>query len=180
MDPTVCISRLPGIGPVKKQQFNDLGIVTIEDLARCKDESVKHIKQYAMLKLRAEEIVQESKPASEVVCTRHCIQSHNWWEQQIILPNESDHKEFRFAVIYELSLETFNRVSFICAWVTEDSNETSLCTMSFSPQYIFYYNPTLPLLEVQMTQENLDRLPNKFVLLNTLSELQAMHSCPRI
>jgi predicted flap endonuclease-1-like 5' DNA nuclease len=116
---------------------------------------------------------------------KYLIQDHSWWEMKVLIPkavpktNHDDEGLFvlKEAIVYELSIEPHNRISFVCSWVSgsKDKKEEKLCTMTYSPQLIFYFNLGLPPLEVSIRQDDFKLLPNHEVLRNLLWETNIMH-----
>ena len=158
--------------------LNNLGIYSVEQLANAPDQKLFSINQGSTLKQRASAMLKESgseeTPLYSVSMnkmTRYCLKSHNWWEMRVCLPDVNDPFAVREAIVYELSIEPFNRICFICAWI----DQSDLKTMTFSPPFLLFYNPRLPLFHVRMTKTSLDELANKYVLLNVVEEISLMH-----
>jgi len=111
---------------------------------------------------------------------KYMVTDHSWWEMKILLPradkSNTDRPAMQEAIIYELSIEPHNRISFVCSWVitVESEHREKLCSMTYSPSFIFFFNLSLPPLEVSMRQEDLDKLDNKHVLTNVLTETNTM------
>lgn len=127
-----------------------------------------------------EKLEGENKEEEE---SKFLIQDHSWWEMKVLIPRATSKDEDDFvlkeAIIYELSVEPHNRISFVCSWVcntgNKDKKEEKLCTMTYSPQLIFYFNLGLPPLEVSIRQDDYKLLPNHEVLTNLLWETNIMH-----
>jgi hypothetical protein len=120
----------------------------------------------------------ESNDEKEEEDLKVLIEDHTWWERKILIPSQtSDIKlgyELKEAIIYEMSLEKYNRISFICSWVVKKNEDVGeqLCTMTYSPQFILYFNSgtDLPELNISVTKEFWDELDNRFTIQNTLLE----------
>jgi hypothetical protein len=108
------------------------------------------------------------------------MQDHSWWEQKVLLPKSvgSGEVDVREAIVYELSVEPFNRVSFICTWVEVEGGSRSerLCSMTYSPQVLLHFNPHLPQLKVSMHPDDHASLPNRHTLDNVLWETRLMRA----
>jgi hypothetical protein len=110
------------------------------------------------------------------------IEDHAWFEQQILIPDADTHSphelKLKSAIIYDLSIEPSNRISFICCWViTEperDFDGEILCSMSFSAQLLSFFNPDLPELKLSVKQKDWKTFPHKQSLENTLTEINIM------
>ena len=108
------------------------------------------------------------------------IESHTWWERKIVIPCKK-HKgggyELKEAIIYELSIEAFNRVAFLCSWVNSEDDEEILCSMTYSPQIILYFNSGshLPVLKLTMSEQAWDELENKHTVSNVLWEANVLN-----
>jgi hypothetical protein len=113
------------------------------------------------------------------------IEDHTWWETKILIPNyDDDSRDLKEAIIYELSLEPFNRVSFICSWLhdTETDGEDdkgekpgeTLCTMTYSPQMILHFNMDLPILKITVDTTDWESMENRFTIENVVWETNTM------
>ncbi len=116
---------------------------------------------------------------------QYLIANHSWFEQKILLPRSAEARELteadvqdeyslREAIVYDLSIEPHNRISFICSWMVAGENQDNLCTMTYSPQLLLHFNLDLPPLEVTMTEEDYKLVPNPQVLKNVLWEISVM------
>jgi hypothetical protein len=123
----------------------------------------------------------EKKVSKEDEENKYLLQSHSWWENRILLPKiHGEEEELVEALIYELSLEPGNRISFLCSWYVQSSPEEKqekVCTMTFSPQFIYYFNTHLPPLEVSIRPDDFELLPNNKgeILRNVLLETNLMN-----
>lgn len=115
--------------------------------------------------------------------SKYLIQDHSWYESKILLPRSVSSTEghedvsLREAIVFEMSIEPHDRISFICSWVScEDSehNKEKLCSMTYSPQLLFYFNLDLPPLDINIRPEDYEALPNKHTLTNVLWEMHLM------
>lgn len=177
------ITLLQGVGPVTAQRLSSEGIFTISDLANSSIDNGL-VKNAAALKQKAVEYL--AKTAGKMPPTRvhqktqrYLFTNHSWYEQQITLPVETspDTYDLRRAVIYELSIETFNRISFICSYFEPESGRQVLCNFTKSPLYILTFNgDRLPLLEITISKRQFSNLPNNYVLYDTLREVSAIQS----
>lgn len=107
--------------------------------------------------------------------TQYLISDHTWFECKVVVPDQDSLNE---VIVYELSIEPGDRISFVCEWVDQEELETDepkqVCTMSYSPQLLLHFNPELPPLRVSMLPEDLKALPNKHVFENVLWEISMM------
>lgn len=98
----------------------------------------------------------------------YLIENTSWWDFIVRLPRNGS---FANAVICELSVEPNKRISFLCNW--QENNQ--LCEMTFSPQFLFFFNTDLPVLTVHITPEDYDSLGDTcHDLESTLQEIHAM------
>lgn len=132
---------------------------------------------------------------SKVDIKKQCLVSnHTWWEKQIVLPDpvnvlnsdmesisshhgssslaesETARDQLRQCVIYEMSIESNNRISFLCSWIDAEKDTETLCSMTFTPLYILSFNPEMPKLIVSLTPSDWKSLDHKSTLINTLLE----------
>ncbi len=109
---------------------------------------------------------------------RHLISNHPWQYMRVLVPvaDSRGKVEQREVIIGELSVEPFNRVSFICEWNDVRHGADQLCEMTFTPQFIFFFNRHLPIFgsTIEMSQEDLDAMPNKEAIFNQFNELGLM------
>lgn len=117
--------------------------------------------------------VQELKNTIEPNVT-HMIQEHTWFELKVLIPSTPG-GELKTAVVYELSVDTTNRVSLLCSWVETEDNKEYICDMTYSPQFLFHFNLRLPRLDITLRKEDFEKLPNQDVLTNVLLEVRIMH-----
>jgi len=112
-----------------------------------------------------------STAAHEEIETKILIENHTWFEHKIRIPckNELD-VDLKEAIIYELSIEAYNRVSLVCAWIKDDGVSEKLCSMTFSPQFILFFNPSLPVLELSITSDDWKCIENQHTIENVLYE----------
>lgn len=104
------------------------------------------------------------------------IQDHSWWELKVLIPTESG--ELENAVIYEMSIDPTNRISFVCVWnINDDKHDEAekVAEMTYSPQIIYHYNiSSLPKLTVAICENEFNNLNNKWALKNALWETNMM------
>lgn len=177
------VSNVPGVGKVKTKMFRNMGIFSVEQLAEATNDQLFSVPQGLTLRNRARNMQTPREPEShekEIVplnvdkekkLIQYCLKSHNWWERKIVLPDIDNCMGIRDAIVYELSIEPLNRICFICAWM----DQSNLKTMTYSAQFLLFYNPNLPLFHIRIDRNSLNELPNRFVLLNTIEELSFMH-----
>jgi hypothetical protein len=133
----------------------------------------------------SEEQEEQQKELKEEEENKYLITDHSWWEMKVLIP-QTDTKghqgqtTLKEAIIYELSVEPHNRISFVCSWVIQSNRDESesvekLCTMTYSPQLIFYFNLDLPPLVISMREQDYKLLPNHQVLTNVLWETNVLH-----
>lgn len=179
------ITLLQGVGPVTAQRLGSAGIFTISDLANSPiDNSL--VKNAAALKQKAIDYLAQATNSNKIPMKdtsqktqRYLVSNHSWYEQQITLPVETspDTYELRRAVIYELSIESFNRISFICSYFEPESGRQVLCNFTKSPLYILTFNgDRLPLLEITISKRQFSSLPNNYVLYDTIREVSAIQT----
>lgn len=118
----------------------------------------------------------ETSPPLELVETdvRYMLEEHTWFELKVSLPPSTGQK-LKQAIIQDLCLEPDNRVSLLCSWQENDE----FCSMTYSPQYLFFFNMKLPKLEVTIKPTDLAKLPNLKTLENTLIEVNHMYESLR-
>jgi hypothetical protein len=154
----------------KKEEEPSIVVIGLEDTEEKQDTADPDA-----VKLETEESDHENQEAIKIL-----IEDHTWWECKVLIPYKSKAGcELKEAIIYELSLEPFNRVAFICSWVTgEDNSKERLCTMTYSPQLILYFNTgaDLPLLKISMNQADWENLDNKYTVENVLWETNLIHN----
>lgn len=102
----------------------------------------------------------------------YLISDHTWFEIEVVVPI---HKELKRCIVFELSIEPHERITFLCTWVDldQDNNEV-MTTMSYSPQLILHFNLFLPPLRVSIRPTDFDQLPNKHSFINMLWEVNTM------
>jgi hypothetical protein len=106
---------------------------------------------------------------------RHLIQDHSWWEMRVMIPRTLSDDELREAVVYEMCVDPFARVSMLCSWITSNDKNERMCSMTYSPQFLYYFNCDLPQLTVSMLETDLNKLPNQQVVKNVLWEVNTMY-----
>lgn len=106
---------------------------------------------------------------------RHLIQDHSWWEMRVMIPRTLADDELREAVVYEMCIDPFSRVSMLCSWITSNDKTERMCSMTYSPQFLYYFNCDLPPLTVSMLETDLNKLPNQQVVKNVLWEVNTMY-----
>ena len=108
----------------------------------------------------------------------YLVTDHTWWELTILIPREYKNGEtlLKEAVIYEMSIEPHERISMVCSWIdqTEERPQEKLCSMTYSPQILLYFNETLPDLNVTIREADFKKLPNQHTLANVLQEVSTM------
>ena len=106
------------------------------------------------------------------------IENHSWFESKckVFEMDEDKHVIVRDIIVYELTLEHNNRVSFLCSWAVEDENGIQkMCEKTYSPQALFFYNTDiLPELILTISEDDCARISNMNVLLNVLTETNTM------
>jgi hypothetical protein len=136
------------------------------------------------------QVPQECEPKVE---DKYLLEDHSWWEMRVVIPCSSDSKGTNYllqeAIVYELSVESSQRVSFVCSWITTRSEtaiqsgqlvdgsaqtDECVCQMTYSPQLLYHFNPTLPALQVTLRQEDWEVLPHQACLNNVLEEINSM------
>jgi hypothetical protein len=103
---------------------------------------------------------------------RLVISDHTWWEAEVMIADDdAGEVRLRRGIIYDLCVDPQERIAFICEWINEE--ETEVCEMTYSPQFLFHFNMTLPPLEITMRPEDIDMIPNasKWTLENTIKEI---------
>lgn len=120
-------------------------------------------------------------PKTEEEELKYLITDHSWWEMKVLIPRmlAGEHEfqsEMKEAIIYELSIDPDNRIAFVCSWIVdvEQEKREKLCSMTYSPSFIYYFNLDLPPLAISLRQADLDKLQNKNVLQNVLLETNFM------
>jgi len=199
------VSRLKGVGPVTRQRFVEKGLFTVQDVARVTDFSgfthipnmrqlVEKARDY-MARLPSSPVLPPEKNPSAAsggpdgpggpggpggqrtppsLHTRYLVQDHSWWEQSVFIPCRNGGSLCR-AVVYELSIESYERIAFICSWIsTDDEGTENLCTVTYSPQLLLFFNPGLPKLTLQIYDQFWYGLRNKQTLCHTLWEINTM------
>lgn len=148
-----------------------------------------------MVTMESKSVIENQKPVEkpEISVSEeenefvYLIENHTWWELQINLPRSCRAKDLdddemrqdyflRPAIIYDLSVDPNNRISFVCCWIVEDNlkKTESLCTMTYSPQLLLHFNLDLPDLKISLRPEDLKNLPSQNALSNTLWEINLM------
>jgi len=134
--------------------------------------------------------VMESAEAPEAPPTAvsHLIEDHSWFEQQVMVPLHDQGPVgaacvvLQPAVVYELNIDPTNRVSMLCQVVVPGASEPNdqddggdkVVSHSFSPQFIYHFNTTLPDLQVNISKADFDAIPNRFVVTNMVEEVNVM------
>jgi hypothetical protein len=149
---------------------------------------------------------EKAQPKAEIVKTprkeenkeeeesKYLITDHSWWEMKVLIPRslglESDDQSeveygLREAIIYELSIEPHDRIAFMCSWIVSQDEKSEkkkeqLCSMTYSPQLLLYFNLDLPPLDISIRPEDYEKLPNKHTLTNVLWEMTLMHKFAKL
>lgn len=109
---------------------------------------------------------------------QYLISSHTWFASPILIPRLKEgslnEQQLKTGVIWEMSIEPENRISFVCTWTKKTGDKEKVCNMSYSPQMLYHFNLDLPALEINIREEDYDALPNKEVLNNVLWETNMM------
>ena len=104
--------------------------------------------------------------------SRYMIQTHSWFQTPVNIPIDG---EFTKAVIYELVVEPFNRVSFVCDWVDNKLNDSGkVYSMTYTPQFLTFFNNKLPNLTLDISPEDWKTIPNNFTISNVIEETNTM------
>lgn len=127
---------------------------------------------------------EEKKEEDETKADTYLLSDHTWFEHRVRLPrkvrfkggreNHEDLIDLRKAVVYEMSVEPNHRVSMLCSWVDEENEMETLCTMTYSPQFIYAFNLDLPELCVKIHPSDMATLSNASVIENVLWEVHVM------
>ena len=111
----------------------------------------------------------------------YLIKDHSWWEMKVLIPRgllpsaEDTALGLREAIVYEMSIEPHDRVAFVCCWVLPDeSKKEKLCSMTYSPQLLFFFNMDLPPLTISIRPEDAETLPNMHTIKNVIYEIDLM------
>jgi len=126
--------------------------------------------------------------------SKYLITDHSWWEMKVLIPRSlgletADQSEvdygLREAIIYEMSIEPHDRIAFMCSWIVSqdeksDKKKEQLCSMTYSPQLLLYFNLDLPPLDISIRPEDYEKLPNKHTLTNVLWEMTLMHKFAKL
>lgn len=167
------VDTLHGIGPIIKKQMETYNIRTIADLANANPETHSFFKTHIMKAKRLLENESTKEHESTLIKSQLIIESHTWYERKIQIPIHSDEStlDVKEAIIYELCVEAFNRIAFLCSWIV-DNQDDELCTMTYSPQLILHFNAdiALPELKITLPPEVYNRMENKNTLDNVLWE----------
>lgn len=177
------VSVIYGCGPAKQKLLLGHGITTVGQLVNADISTITDVPGLASLVSRALERLQKpsdlqksfsfipkKEEEEEPVELQYMFESHSWYEQKVNLPYQKT--LFKF-IIYDLNLEPTERVSLICQSMLNDDQVVSV---SFSPQLIFHFNPTLEKLTVDIKPEDFEKISSrKHVLKNTIDEIDTMH-----
>jgi hypothetical protein len=145
---------------------------------------VQHVIEEVIEKSESEGTHDDSDKEDQILlkdATRTLLQEHSWWEKKILIPCDGKDGDYtlREAIVYELTIEAFNRVSFICSWVIEEykhDRTEKICTMTFSPTLILYFNrQRLPELVISIDENQWSKLKNKHTIENVLWEAKVLH-----
>lgn len=120
--------------------------------------------------VNAQNTVETTSEAMVETEVRYLLEEHTWFELKVSLPPATG-QTLKQAVVQDLCLEPDERVSLLCSWQENDE----MCSMTYSPQYVFFFNMKLPKLEVTIKPTDLPKLPNIKTLENTLIEVNRMH-----
>jgi hypothetical protein len=110
------------------------------------------------------------------------IPSHSWMNEVVQIPRKNEDGQYKCypGVIYELSLEPTNRISFVCTWIADTNEEECnerVCSKTFSPLFILMFNPNLPLFNISIHPDDIKHLQPKIeVLKNSLLEIMIIQS----
>ncbi len=191
------IRNLEGIGPIKEKTFHACKIVTVGDLAKIVPGHspvivdnlgvlISRAKNY--LKMKTEEtapttvmrvtgqgaelqsliaVKPETKKGSRVL-----IEQHSWMDKRVVVPDQNSANIMRQAVVYEICLDSDDRVSMLCEWIGEDDD--SEIVMTYSPQLIFHFNPQLAALVCEIDPSDWESMAKKHILKNVIWETNAM------
>lgn len=201
------VTMISGIGPKISADLKQHGITTVGQLAAADPQKIPMTKLFSLVpKAKGYLAVMGGKPETPKIVIggnsgplvnpaavapskpeqqphTYLIESHSWYEMKVLLARpdgpEADQKVgLREAIIYELSLEPNQRVSFVCSWVVTqgEKQEEVICTMTYSPQFILFFNSDMPKLEVSLTPTDYETLPLKHVLENVLEEVKLMQT----
>jgi len=175
VDPTPQQGEVVVLGKLGKNKLQDLFSSKLKKIIQ-KEEKKDIPVESNETKVEPSNELKESKETKEEEENKYLIQDHSWWEMKIVLPTPGTEEKssLKEAIIYELSVEPHNRISFVCSWVLKEKNEEKLCTMTYSPQFIYYFNLGLPPLEVSVQKDDFNVLPNHEVLQNLLWETNLM------
>ena len=170
---------LPGVGPVTAKRLALHGVYTVQDLAKSNlgDDVVKNAQ---VLRERAMQFLSQHGSSRDTTkVKRHLIANHSWFECPVALPIEDEHGtvKLRRAIVYELSVETYNRISFICSYFEETCNRQILCNFTKSALFILTFNmDALPPLEITLGKRDFTDMANNYVLYDMVREVNAVQT----
>ena len=194
------INNITGLGNKTQKTLNLHKIITVGDLAQIRPGQIPvSINNLGTLISRAKSYIElreksiPSVPATFMNITpqgtemttnlqiesqktqdfKALIDTHSWMEQLVVIPDPINPKNLQQAVVCELSIEPSDRISLLCEWCTDDGTD-DLCTMTYTPQLLIHFNPTLPVLTVQINPEDWAKMTNGNVLQNVVWETNAM------
>jgi hypothetical protein len=189
------VKTITGIGEKTAQLLQSANVHTVGELAKVQPFGLGiTIPNLGALISRAKiHIAKQTEPKNLVVVTnngirieeiketkettlkqeRTLISNHPWFEKLVIIPSFECSEKMIEVVIYELCLDPYERVSMLCGW-NSDPESDDLCTMTYSPQFIFHYNSHLPRLTCSIDPDDWGSMNNKHVLQNVLWETNAM------
>lgn len=179
------LHNIHGIGPKTEEKLKKLGMVDVETLAATKLDQFSHVPNLKTWVQRAQKylsMTQTSLPLTVNIPTdlstayQTLIETHSWWELEVNVPCEYNGELIMQRVIlYELSINSDHRVSIVCSYISPKDN-TSLCTISYSPQLIFFFNPTVsfPTLTISLPKPIWTRLSNKRAIASVLWEMNIL------
>jgi hypothetical protein len=187
------VTKILGIGKVISETLRSQGITTIGQLALLEADTVsipnietliRRARDYVGMTKTKEETRTLTKDIKEIQDIedgkenttnseqreKFLIADHSWYECKVVIPSGESLRE---AIVYELCVEPHDRIVCVCSWITSESSEEHMHTMTFSPQLLVHFNLLeLPPLRVSIREEDFQALPNRHVLSNILSEVE--------
>lgn len=188
IQPSDPVTRVMGVGQATAEILAQHNVRTVQQLADLPADSPVKVPKLKSLREHAQQAVQafaagvsQDTPAdTQDSRERFLVSSHSWYEHKVWVPAVDGPDAWCQAAVYEMSIEPYCRVAFVCSWLQRDEKGTQekLCRMTYSPFFLFHYNPGLPPFVLEMTEADFRRLPHQFAVENVLHELQLIMSVP--
>ena len=194
------VDKLLGVGKVTKEHLEKEGVKTIGDLAKIdvNDSKYNGVKNMTTFIQRAKlyikerepdekneqeekvimngiEVVEEKKEVVKVeeeLKDRYVLENHTWWETKVLIPDSKNNDQLSEAIIYDMCFDPYNRISFMCCWVT--NNDECMSSMTFSPQMILFFNINMPELKISVSPSEWLKIENRYTIENALWETNVM------